>query len=35
VQVGKTFRVPANASDAEREEIRRQLEAEMCAITRD
>ena len=35
VTLGKTFRVPANASDAEREEVRRQLEAEMRAITRD
>ncbi len=35
VVVGKTIRVPANASDAEREELRRQLEAEMLAITRD
>jgi lysophospholipid acyltransferase (LPLAT)-like uncharacterized protein len=35
VCVGKTFRVPANAADAEREEIRRQLEAELLAITKD
>jgi hypothetical protein len=35
VCLGKTFRVPANASDAEREELRRQLEDEMRAITRD
>ncbi len=35
VVVGKIFRVPAEASDAEREEIRRQLEVEMRAITRD
>ena len=35
VCLGKTFRVPANASDAEREELRRRLEAEMRAITRD
>jgi lysophospholipid acyltransferase (LPLAT)-like uncharacterized protein len=35
VVVGKTIRVPANASDAAREELRRQLEAEMHAITRD
>jgi len=35
VCVGKAIRVPANASDAEREELRRQLEAEMRAITRD
>jgi len=35
IVVGKTFRVPQNASDAEREELRRQLETEMRAITRD
>jgi len=35
VCLGKPFRVPANASDAERGELRRQLEAEMRAITRD
>ena len=35
VRLGQTFRVPANASEAEREELRRQLEAEMRAITRD
>ena len=35
VRVGQAFRVPAAASDAEREELRRQLEAEMRAITRD
>ena len=35
VGVGKAIRVPATASDAEREELRRQLEAEMHAITRD
>jgi lysophospholipid acyltransferase (LPLAT)-like uncharacterized protein len=33
--VGKSIRVPANASDAEREELRRQLETELRAITRD
>jgi len=35
VCVGKAIRVPQNASDAEREELRRQLEAELRAITRD
>jgi len=35
VCVGKAFRVPAEASDAEREKIRGQLEAELRAITRD
>ena len=35
VCVGKAIRVPPNASDAEREELRRQLEAELRAITRD
>jgi hypothetical protein len=35
VCVGKAVRVPQNASDAEREELRRQLEAELRAITRD
>ena len=35
VWVGKPIRVPANASDAEREELRRQLETELRAITRD
>ncbi len=35
IAVGKTFRVPQNASDAEREELRQQLETEMRAITRD
>jgi len=35
VCVGKAFRVPADASDAEREQIRGQLEAELRAITRD
>ena len=35
VCVGKTFRVPADASDVEREKLRLQLEAELRAITRD
>ena len=35
VCVGKPIRVPQNASDAEREELRRQLETELRAITRD
>src|ERR1039457_2182920 len=35
VCVGKTFRVPADASDAAREELRQQLEEELRAITRD
>ena len=35
VCVGKAIHVPQNASDAEREELRRQLEAELRAITRD
>jgi hypothetical protein len=35
VCVGKPFRVLANATEAEREEIRRQLEAELLAITKD
>ena len=35
VCVGKAVRVPQNASDAEREELRRQLETELRAITRD
>ena len=35
VCLGKTFRVPAAASDAEREKLRAQLEAELRAITRD
>lgn len=33
--VGKSFRVPTDASDAEREELRRQLETELRAITHD
>ena len=35
VCVGKPIRVPSNASDAEREALRRQLETELRAITRD
>ncbi len=35
VCVGPSVRVPANASDAEREVLRRQLEADLRAITRD
>lgn len=35
VCVGKPIRVPKEASDAEREELRRQLENEMRALTRD
>ena len=35
VRVGKPIRVPKEASDAERKELRRQLENEMRAITRD
>ena len=35
VIVGKTFRVPADVSEATREELRAQLEAELRAITRD
>lgn len=35
VCVGKAIHVPQNASDAEREELRRQLETELRAITRD
>jgi lysophospholipid acyltransferase (LPLAT)-like uncharacterized protein len=35
VRVGKSFRVPAEASDAAREELRQQLEAELRAITKD
>jgi hypothetical protein len=33
--VGKTFRVPPSATDAERDEIRRQLEKELLAVTKD
>ncbi|MGA3285548.1 MAG: lysophospholipid acyltransferase family protein [Verrucomicrobiota bacterium] len=35
ITVGKTMRVPREALDAEREELRKQLEAELRAITRD
>jgi lysophospholipid acyltransferase (LPLAT)-like uncharacterized protein len=35
VAVGKSFRVPANASEAELENLRAQLETELRAITRD
>ncbi len=35
VCVGKSIRVPPDASDAERGKLRRQLEAELRAITRD
>jgi lysophospholipid acyltransferase (LPLAT)-like uncharacterized protein len=35
VCVGKNFRVSADASDAEREKLRLQLETELRAITRD
>ncbi|HTY88556.1 MAG TPA: lysophospholipid acyltransferase family protein [Candidatus Acidoferrum sp.] len=35
VVVGRVMRVPAEATDAEREELRQQLEAELRAITRD
>jgi lysophospholipid acyltransferase (LPLAT)-like uncharacterized protein len=35
VTAGKIFRVPPETSDAEREELRRQLEAELRAITKD
>jgi lysophospholipid acyltransferase (LPLAT)-like uncharacterized protein len=35
VAVGKAIRVPPNASAAEREELRRQLETELRAITKD
>jgi lysophospholipid acyltransferase (LPLAT)-like uncharacterized protein len=35
ITVGKTMRVPREASDAEREELRKQLETELRAITRD
>jgi len=35
VCVGKPIRVPQNATDVEREELRRQLENEMRALTRD
>ena len=35
ITVGKIIRVPREASDAEREELRKRLEAELRAITRD
>jgi hypothetical protein len=35
ITVGKIMRVPREASDAEREELRKRLEAELRAITRD
>jgi lysophospholipid acyltransferase (LPLAT)-like uncharacterized protein len=35
VTVGKIMRVPRETTDAEREEFRKQLEAEMRRITRD
>ena len=35
VTVGSIFRVPREATDAEREELRKQLEAELRAISRD
>ena len=35
ITVGKIFRVPREATDAEREELRKQLEAELRAISRD
>jgi hypothetical protein len=35
VTMGRAMRVPREASDAEREELRRQLEAELRAISRD
>ncbi len=35
ITVGKIMRVPRESSDAEREELRKQLETEMRAITRD
>ena len=35
VTVGRVLRVPREATDAEREELRQQLETEMRAITRD
>jgi hypothetical protein len=35
VTFGRIMRVPREATDAEREEFRKQLEAEMCEITRD
>ncbi len=35
ITVGRIFRVPREATDDEREELRKQLEAELRAITRD
>ena len=35
VVVGRIMRVPAEATDAERESLRQQLEAELRAISRD
>jgi len=35
ITIGKAMRVPREASDAEREELRKQLEAELRTITRD
>ena len=35
ITVGQILRVPREATDAEREELRKQLEAELRAITRD
>lgn len=35
IVTGKIFRVPREATDAEREELRKQLEAELRAITKD
>jgi lysophospholipid acyltransferase (LPLAT)-like uncharacterized protein len=35
ITIGKMMRVPREASDAEREELRKQLEAGLRAITRD
>jgi lysophospholipid acyltransferase (LPLAT)-like uncharacterized protein len=35
VNGGRVFRVPREATDAEREILRQQLEAELCAISRD
>ena len=35
IRVGKAIRVPASATDGEREVLRRQLESEMMAITQD
>ena len=35
VIVGQVMRVPGEATDAERESLRQQLEAELRAITRD